>query len=266
MTLHAQRSLQALVVAGLGLFLLNTIRSGTFFWYLNQRFLPLTFFTGIALVGMALIVTLSRKSDEAETHSHEHNQLSSHDPTRDQVQLPFWRLVTVSLPLILGVMIPARPLSASAVANKELNTTAALTVSGSAKPVVPDMASTDRTVLDWIKAFNYASDATAFEGQPADVVGFVYRDPRFSTATFLSGATLSQNQFVAARFVITHCVAEALATGAIVEWPNADLPNNTWVRVKGPIKVGTLNGKLIPVVVAESVEVVAEPERPYLYP
>lgn len=262
MTLNAQRSSQALIMAGLGLFLLYTIWSGTFFWYLNQRFLPLTLFTGIALVAIALVVFTGRQKEGAESHSHDHEHPSDHD----QAHLPIRRLVVVALPLILGVLIPTRPLSASAVANKQLNTTAALSVSGGAQPIDPNVASTDRTVLEWIKAFNYAKEAKVFEGQAADVVGFVYRNLNFSTGAYVSDAHLSKNQFIAARFVITHCVAEAEAMGVIVEWPKGDFANNTWVRVKGPIKVGTLNGKPIPIIVAESVETVPEPSRPYLYP
>ena len=66
--------------------------------------------------------------------------------------------------------------------------------------------------------------------------------------------------------MVTHCVAEAQPMGMIVEWPQADLATNTWVRVKGLVKVGALNGKLIPVIIAELVETVSEPSRPYLYP
>ena len=154
-----------------------------------------------------------------------------------------------------GVIIPARPLSASAVANKELNTTAALAASGNVTAAELNITSTERTVLDWVRAFNYESKPAIFEGQMADVVGFVYRDAR-----------LPAGQFLAGRFAITHCVAEAVAIGVIVDWPKAALADNLWVRVKGPIRVATLNGKPIPMIVAESVEQITEPARPYLYP
>ena len=249
MNLQARRSFQAIILASLGLFLLSKIWSGTFFWYLNQRFLLLTLIAATGFLAMPLVVLLNRKKDAAEAHPPEQDH--AHDHTHQPVR----GLIVVALPIILGVIIPARPLSASAVANKELNTTAALAASGNVTAAELNITSTERTVLDWVRAFNYESKPAIFEGQMADVVGFVYHDAR-----------LPAGQFLAGRFAITHCVAEAVAIGVIVDWPKAALADNLWVRVKGPIRVATLNGKPIPMIVAESVEQITEPARPYLYP
>ncbi len=255
MTLHARRSFQAVILAALGLFLLSKIWSGTFFWYLNQRFLLLTLIAATGFLAMPLVVLLNRKKDAGEVPPPEQDHAPRQDHAHDHAHQPVRGLIVVALPLILGVIIPARPLSASAVANKELNTTAALAASGNVTAAELNITSTERTVLDWVRAFNYESKPAIFEGQMADVVGFVYHDAR-----------LPAGQFLAGRFAITHCVAEAVAIGVIVDWPKAALADNLWVRVKGPIRVATLNGKPIPMIVAESVEQIAEPARPYLYP
>jgi putative membrane protein len=70
-----------------------------------------------------------------------------------------------------------------------------------------------------------------------------------------------------ARFAISCCVADASAIGLPVVWDSAaDLPQGEWIRVKGTFDVGAFNGDTVPVLQASSVEQVAQPEHPYLYP
>jgi uncharacterized repeat protein (TIGR03943 family) len=166
-----------------------------------------------------------------------------------------WALVFVALPVILGVLVPARPLGSSAIANRGLNAAAPLTASSGA-PVRLEIDPAKRTVLDWVRAFNYEADPTVFAGQPADVIGFVFHDSR-----------LEPGQFFAGRFAVACCVADAAGIAVIVEWPEAaGLADNSWVQVKGVMQVGQLEGKAVPLLAAESVAPVPEPEQPYLYP
>jgi uncharacterized repeat protein (TIGR03943 family) len=164
-------------------------------------------------------------------------------------------LLVVALPVLLGVLIPAKPLGSSAIANRGVNITAPLTA-GAAQPAKLDLAPTDRNILDWIRAFNYASDPKSFAGQPADVIGFVYHDSR-----------LAGEQFLAGRFTVNCCVADAMAIGVIVQWPDSKgLADNGWVRVRGSVQASEIDGRPIPLIIAESVEPVPPPEQPYLYP
>ena len=111
-------------------------------------------------------------------------------------------------------------------------------------------------VLDWLRAFNSAEDATSFNGKQADVIGFVYRE-----------ASFADDQFMVARFTISCCVADASAIGLPVIWEQAgDFPQDTWVRVQGAFEVGQFRGDTVPVLHATSVETVEQPEHPYLYP
>jgi putative membrane protein len=69
------------------------------------------------------------------------------------------------------------------------------------------------------------------------------------------------------RFTVTCCAADASAVAMIVEWPEAAaLPDNAWVRVRGPVSAAALNGKPIPLITAASLEEVEQPEHPYMYP
>jgi putative membrane protein len=111
-------------------------------------------------------------------------------------------------------------------------------------------------VLDWLKIFYYETDITEYLGQPASVIGFVYRDEQ-----------LSEDQFYVSRFIISCCAADASSIGMIARWPDAkNLKNDTWVLVKGSISSLTLKDQVLPMIVVESVQSIPVPEQPYLYP
>ncbi len=116
--------------------------------------------------------------------------------------------------------------------------------------------SDQRTVLDWIRDFNFASDPSVYKGQQADVIGFVYHDDR-----------LPDDEFLVGRFAVTCCVADAFAVGVIVQTPEAATwGGNTWVHVSGKMQVGSLDGSPYPLIAADSVKEVPVPPQPYLFP
>ena len=245
------KTLQALILAGLGIFLLQKIWSGTLFWYISNRFFLLTLLAALGFLILAQSILPKRRPASAGVEHYEHDE---HAPTHGESS-PVWGLVVVALPVILGMLVPAKPLGAAAIANKGVNTAAPLVAAGG-QPVNLDLAPTDRNILDWIRAFNYASDPAALNGQPADVIGFVYQDSR-----------LGEDRFLVGRFTINCCVADALAIGMAVNWKDAaSLAANSWVRVKGPVAATTADGQRLPLINAESVESVPEPSQPYLYP
>ena len=111
-------------------------------------------------------------------------------------------------------------------------------------------------VLDWMRAINNESDVTSFNGQQADVTGFVYRNESFP-----------DGHFMVVRFVISCCVADATPVGLPVYWPEgADLTSDTWVQVEGAFEVGQFANDLVPILHAEAVTVIPQPDHPYLYP
>jgi putative membrane protein len=93
-------------------------------------------------------------------------------------------------------------------------------------------------------------------GQPADITGFVYREPSFD-----------ENQFMVARFTVSCCVADASAIGiVVVDDAAADLRTDAWVRVQGTMQVGDVRGERAPVLHASAIEQIEQPAHPYLYP
>ncbi len=242
------RSYQGLLLLGLCIFFASKVASGKLTYYINSRFVPLTIFGMIFLAVLAQTmfteIKLSRQRADAESDEDGHD----HAPASANL----WFML---LPLLIGVLIPARPLDSSAFSTKGFNTNSPLISADSSAQLLGTDAE-ERNVLDWIKLFNFESDLSPFLGQKASVIGFVYFDE-----------SLNENQFYVSRFVISCCAADGFAIAMVGEWPQAStLEQDSWVLVKGSIQSITLHDQVVPLIQAESVQPVPVPEQPYLFP
>jgi len=256
MTTRLHRSLQALLLMLLGLFIGSRLWSGQITWYINTRFLPLTLLGTVGLLVLARALFVDREQpldglhDDAQVHTDGEGEWHG----RPAGASP-WGLLVFLLPLVIGLVVPHRPLGSEALANRGLSAIAPLRAGGSNQPLQLALAPSERTILDWIRAFNLAEDPSVEEGLPADVVGFAYHDPRLPAGQVLLG-----------RFALTCCVADAMAIGLIVEGDDlGQMVDNAWYRVQGTIHLASLDGQPIPLIRAEQVEEVPMPEQPYLY-
>ena len=263
MSLRAYRTFQALILAALGIFLMSKIMDGRILLYINQRFVLLVLLAALGLIFLAQLVLSERPAlqDDPEGlehpgHDHSGCDHTCHDHSHEAgEQRQGWVLWLVALPLFIGVLVPERPLGVSALENRGINTNANMSVRGGASLAL-QIPSTQRTVLDWLRVFNESTDSQAYESQPADVTGFVYHDARLEGSHFMVG-----------RFTLACCVADATALGMVVDWPEAAaLSDNRWVRVRGPVSTFNLDGRNLPLIKAEQVEVIPQPEQPYLFP
>jgi putative membrane protein len=250
---------QAFILGATGLFFLQKIWSGNLYWYINARFTILVFLAAIGFLILAQVLltqTLPGRTVAQEEEHHDHVGHEQHAHPQDTSRKAWLTLLIVAIPLLLGILIPARPLGASAIANRGISAFAPASVSGGNLAILLDIPPANRTILDWIQLFYSESDTTRYSGDTADVVGFVYHDPR-----------LAPGQFMVGRFIVTCCVADAFAIGMVVVWPTAqELPENTWVRVVGPVESVEIDGQRLPLLRAEVVQPVSEPVQPYLFP
>lgn len=236
------RSFQGLLLLGLCIFFASKAANGQLTWYINSRFIPLTIF------GIVFLAVLTQVIFSEIRRSRQQNEEHDHAPA----PVNLWVML---LPLLIGVLIPARPLDSSAFATKGFNTSSPL-VSADSSAQIFETESEERNVLDWIKLFNYQEDTSQFTGERASVIGFVYFDE-----------TLGEKQFFVSRFVVSCCAADGFAIAMPAEWEDAaTLEQDSWVLVKGTIESVTLDGRVTPLIVAESVQPVPVPEQPYLYP
>ena len=248
MSQRLYRSFQALLLLGLFLFLMSKIINNQLLWYINQRFVVLT---QIGIVFLAILaqrlfteIRSARERQKAEEHDHDHD----HAPS----PVNLWIML---IPLLIGILIPAKPLDSTAVSAKGLTTTSAL-ISSVSNSRLFETESEQRNILDWVKLFYFEKDLNPFIGQQASVVGFVYRDE-----------SLPQGQFFVSRFILSCCAADGYAVGMIVDAPQADtFEKDTWVKITGPIDIVSFDGKPSPLIRAEAIDVVPQPDQPYLYP
>ena len=244
MSFRLERTLKGLVLIGLALFLTHSVINGTLLFYINRRFAWLTL---VAILLLLLIASAFRRPEplgQHHDHGHDHHRAGAN---------AWIALALVALPLLLGLLVPPRPLGAQAVGVREVNTDG---VGLSDDDAVLARAAAERNILDWLRAFQAADDPSAFDGQEASVIGFVFRDEAFTA-----------DQFMVSRFVVSCCVADATVVGLVVSWPGSvDLPLDTWVEVRGAFAHGQFDGQTRSILIADSVTPTLAPNQPYLYP
>lgn len=233
------------LLIGLGVYFIYNIISGNLTNYINERFAWLSYVAAALFLLIGGFSALNLLRSQARDHDHEH-----HDHDHNHNGLSWGVIAIVAVPLVMGTLIPSRPLGAEAV-----DGTISLTAASAANATTFQIAPLDRNVLDWLRAFNAEPDPTAFNGEPADVIGFVYTEPTFP-----------QDKFMVARFTISCCVADASAIAVPVQLNGEPLPQGEWVRVQGTFNAGEFRGDTMPILHADTIEVVEQPAHPYLYP
>jgi uncharacterized repeat protein (TIGR03943 family) len=235
----------------LGAFLLEKVISGKLDWYIHQRFMPLTVMAIIALLMIGIAVLLQARRTPLDDHHEDHDDQHDHEHAPSP-----WHLAIIVIPLIIGILIPAKPLSADAMSSGKGVSGSAPVISTSSAAVKFDQAADERNILDWTRLFNSSDDPGTYLGQSANVIGFVYHDPR-----------LKDGQFLVSRFALVCCTADAFALGMVVDWPQSStLPNDLWIKVKGPVQTTDLDTHKMPLIQATAVQPVQQPDQPYLFP
>jgi uncharacterized repeat protein (TIGR03943 family) len=242
------RAFQAILLLALFFFLGSKALGNQLSWYINPRFITLTQ-VGILFLGV-LIYRLVRELQRAgQSHQHdEHDQDDHPSPVN---------LLIMMIPLLVGILIPARPLGSATVSAKGFTMSSPIfsSKSESSRLVI---APEERTIVGWVTLFYYEKNLDQYMGEQASVIGFVYFDE-----------ALPNGQFFVSRIVLSCCAADGYAVAMIVDWPNAaSLKQDTWVRVTGPVEKAFLadDPQAIPLIRAETVEIVPQPDEPYLYP
>lgn len=230
---------KAALLIGLGVYFVWVIASGSLANYINERFAWLSYLAAAVflLLGAWNVALLLRgKSDSTDHHG---NTMS------------WGTLAIVAIPLVLGTLVPSRPLGAEAVGSISITNAAA--AANVAEFTIDPLK---RNVLDWLRVFNSVTDFNELDGEQADLIGFIYREPTFG-----------DDQFMIARYSISCCVADASALGVPATWADtAALEQGQWVRVQGAFQTGSFRDNVLPILQVASIEPIEQPEHPYLYP
>lgn len=253
-----QAALKGLLLLGLGIFLFTRITSGTLNYYISQRFdwLTVAAVIGLLVVGMSYRYLLQEAEDTPAAPDDPAPVPSGEVDHHHGHALGWSGFVLISLPIVLGLLVPPRPLGVAALQNREISAGGIDSVLPAAVRTSVVQDSSERTILDWVLAFHQGERPA--ETDTADVVGFVYLD-----------VATEEVQFTLTRFVVGCCAADAMAVGLPVNLAaglvsEGELEEGQWVRVVG--QFAARGGNDIPVLMAEQLEAVPEPNQPYLYP
>lgn len=252
-----ERLLKTIALVGLGLFLFSRLVDGSVYFYINQRFVTLTLLAagGFILVGASLY-----RRPKHDHHIHEHDEEHHHDepdPHQDHnhSHLTWFGLVVILLPVILGWLVPPKPLGANAFNNREINIGSLKSVSPPGNNERMGLFSGEKNIVDWLIEIQNSASPETLDGQEVHVVGFVYRDERFS-----------ENQFLVGRFIVSCCVADASPVGLIVQGGEAaDFPDDQWIEVRGRFETNIFEGEATPILIIDQIEAIEQPDQPYLY-
>jgi putative membrane protein len=265
-----QNAAKALLLIGLGLFLYSRIASGTLAFYINERFMGYTLFAFIGLIAVGLSYQVAQRKGQATTEAsatspitsssatidYQYHDLAPHDHSRDH-RITWIGAFIVALPILLGILVPPRPLGASALENREINLD--IRAGGTNLPAAVAAVSKEsgtKNLMDWWQTFQHTSDLATLAGSEVQVQGFVFQDGRYG-----------DDHFLVARFTVSCCVADASALALVVYWPDAPaLENDQWVEVRGLFSPSELEGWRPPIITAETITTIPVPSQPYLYP
>lgn len=247
MKLRTYRVFQAMILFGLGFFLLNRFFSGQLLVYIHQRYVWQVLPTAIGILGLAYIVFNRRpilNTEESGLLVEQQAPPNAH-----------WRLVLMLIPLILGVMVPISPLDAEAAATRQVRQTLTFSTDPNLTDTVLALDPSTRSILEWLWAFDAAQEYSQLEGQPVNLEGFV-----------IVNENVPEGQFFIARFVITCCVTDATAIGIAVDPSETDvtMPDG-WVSIQGTMHITRADGEPALLIKASDIQPIERPEQPYLY-
>jgi putative membrane protein len=239
------RIFQAVLLLALFFFLGSKVVTNQLFWYIHPRFATLTYI-GILFLGVLVfrLVREMKGSFVPERHDHDH-------------KAPSVNLLIMLIPLLVGILIPARPLGSATVSTKGPITSSPI-ISSRADNQAHLVPAEKRNIVGWVTLFALEENLDQYMDEEASVVGFVYKDKR-----------LSEGQFFVSRIVLSCCAADGYAFSMIVDWPEtASLRPDTWVLVTGPVSKAYFadEPEAVPLIRAERVITVPQPDDPYLFP
>jgi uncharacterized repeat protein (TIGR03943 family) len=112
-----------------------------------------------------------------------------------------------------------------------------------------------RSLVDWVRTLAAYPEPDTYVGQKVNINGFVVEAPQ-----------LGANHILLSRFVLTCCAADVYPVALPVQLPAGTAhKKDQWLQVSGKMSAEELAGKRQVVVVANDVQPIAVPEKPYEY-
>lgn len=304
MRIHFQQAVRAFILLAFSILLFKLHFTGEITKFINPKYVGLSLSASVLFIILFIIQTTRIWTvKENSQHHHCHHEAHDHNCSHDHGESPFNTKKLISylvivFPLVTGFLLPPKVLDAS-IADKK----GGLAVLSNQKtedkkavePVPNNNQQEDPVINEELVDLSRIADAkvytneeyeqlkqqlaqsstivmnetifstfydeihmdiNTFKGREIELKGFVYKEEG-----------LQQDQLVLARFLITHCVADASIIGFISELPDAPLlDENTWIEAKGVLDTTNFNGSELPIIKITNWKEIDEPKEPYLYP
>ena len=152
-------------------------------------------------------------------------------------------LMLLAAPLVL--LIPPRPSFSTLAANRSSGA-----LEGESETLTFLSPPEQRSLTDWVRLLRSQPDPELYRGDPVRISGFVMPTPQAAP--------------VLARLTVRCCLADATPVGIPVIWPEGEsLKADEWLAVSGEMGVERVGGVLRSVVIAERVQPIPKPKRPF---
>ncbi len=169
---------------------------------------------------------------------------------------PAMSSVVMLIVAIAGLLITPRAFASQTAIDRGVNEAITLT---RVKPqsFQASAKTEDKSLIDWIRTLQVYPEPDAYTGQKAKIEGFV-----------VYPQNLPEQYFLATRFVITCCAADAYPVSLPVKLTSGnrnDYQVDSWVSIEGTMITENLAGKRQLTVQAASLKPIPEPKNPYNY-
>ena len=152
-------------------------------------------------------------------------------------------VMLLAAPLVL--LIPPRPSFSTLAANRSSGA-----LEGESETLTFLSPPEQRSLTDWVRLLRSQPDPELYRGDPVRISGFVMPTPQAAP--------------VLARLTVRCCLADATPVGIPVIWPQGEsLKADEWLAVSGEMGVERMNGVLRSVVIADTVQPIPKPKRPF---
>lgn len=165
----------------------------------------------------------------------------------------WWRMLILFIPLVVGFVIPLRPLSSTTALNRGA-TSGVLSIGRKVNSLQFASNPATRSLYQWVIALNANPEPSHYDGLPVNIKGFILHDP-----------SIAHDQILLARFIVTCCAADARVLSLPIQQTTGleGAKDDQWYEIKGKMKVVTVDNKRELVVQPDSVHQIAEPDDPY---
>ena len=152
-------------------------------------------------------------------------------------------VMLLAAPLVL--LIPPRPSFSTLAANRSSGA-----LEGESETLTFLSPPEQRSLTDWVRLLRSQPDPELYRGDPVRISGFVMPTPQAAP--------------VLARLTVRCCLADATPVGIPVIWPEGEsLKADEWLAVSGEMGVERVGGVLRSVVIANTVQPIPKPKRPF---